>query len=114
MQTWKKLQCEFSECGGLWWTLTSCLSRPVLAAPDPDLREYQREMALSTISTSNLRRPATGAIDRKSKRTPFFDLDDGDELLEEQPHFDDHLVAYAVQESFDETNLTKNDINLSR
>ena len=29
-------------------------------------------------------------------------------LLEEQLHFDDHLVTYAVQESFDETNLTKN------
>lgn len=88
------------------------LSRPVLAAPDPDLREYQREMALSAISnrtTSKILRPLT--TDRKSKRVPLFDLD---ELLEEQPVLhdseinDEVMVAHAVQESFDQSNLTKN------
>ena len=92
-------------------------SRPVLATPDPDLREYQREMALSAIAkrtTSKNLHPATRTIDRKSKPVPLFDLDDDDELLEEQPILDnyselndDDLVAYAVQESFDQSNFTK-------
>ena len=89
----------------------------MLAAPDPDLREYQREMALSAISnrtTSKNLRPLTRAIDRKTKPVPLFDLDDDDELWEEQPDLgyseinDDDLVAYAVQESFDESNFAKN------
>ena len=91
-------------------------SRPVLAAPDPDLREYQREMALSAISnrttSKNLRPVTSKSIDRKSKAVPLFDLDDDDELWEEQPIFDysndNDLVAYAVQESFDQSNFTKN------
>ena len=94
-------------------------SRPVLAAPDLDLREYQREMALSAIAnrttSKNLRPVTTRTIDRKSKPVPLFDLDDDDELLEEQPILDyyselndDDLVAYAVQESFDQSNFTKN------
>lgn len=95
---------------------TRCSCRPALAAPhpDPDLREYQREMALSAISnrttSKKLRYLTKRTIDRKSKRVPLFDLDDADELFEEQPvlHNDDDLVAYAVQESFDESNLTKN------
>jgi DNA excision repair protein ERCC-5 len=76
-------------------------------------------MALSAISnrttSKNLRPLTTKKIDRKSKSTiPLFDLDDDDELLAEQPIFDysevdDHdLVAYAVQESFDQSNFTKN------
>ena len=94
------------------------LFRPALAAPDPDLREYQREMALSAISnrtTSKIARPLQPrTIDRKSSPIPLFDLDDDDELLGEQPVLDysevndDHLVAYAVQESFDDSNSTKN------
>ena len=92
-------------------------SRPVLTAPDPDLREYQREMALSAISsrtTSKNLRPLTRTIDRKLKSVPLFDLDDDDELLAEQPVLDysevndDDLIAYAVQESFDQSNFTKN------
>ena len=92
-------------------------SRPVLAAPDPDLREYQREMALSAISnrtTSKNLRPFIRTIDHKSKSVPLFDLDDDDELLAEQPVLDysevndDNLIAYAVQESFDQSNFTKN------
>ena len=99
------------------WILTSYVSRPVLAAPDPDLREYQREMALSAISnrtTSKNLRPLSRTIDRKSKPVPLFDLDDDDELLTEQPVIDysevndDDLVAYAVQESFDQSKSTKN------
>lgn len=87
-------------------------SRPVLAA-DPDLREYQREMALSAISnrttSKNLRTLTTRTIDRKSKPVPLFDLDDDDELLAELPALnysevnDDDLIAYAVQESFDQS-----------
>ena len=93
-------------------------SRPVLAPPDPDLREYQREMALSAISNrttaKNLRPLTTKTIDRKSKTVPLFDLDDDDEILAELPVLDysevndDDLVAYAVQESFDQSNFTKN------
>ena len=86
----------------------------MLAPPDPDLREYQREMALSAISNRTTSKNPTRAIDRKSKSVPLFDLDDDDELLEEQPVLDysevndDDLVAFAVQESFDESNFTKN------
>ena len=75
-------------------------------------------MALSAISnrtTSKNLRPLTKKIDRKSKSVPLFDLDDDDELLAEQPVLDysevfndDDLVAYAVQESFDQSNFTKN------
>ena len=75
-------------------------------------------MALSAISnrtTSKSLRPlTTKKIDRKSKAVPLFDLDDDDELLAEQPVIDysevndDDLVAYAVQESFDHSNFTKN------
>ena len=75
-------------------------------------------MALSAISnrttSKNLRPLTTRTIDRKSKTVPLFDLDDDDELLAEQPVFDysevndDDLVAYAVQESFDHSNSTKN------
>ena len=74
-------------------------------------------MALSAISnrttSKNLRPLTTKKIDRKSKAVPLFDLDDDDELLAEQPVFDysevndDDLVAYAVQESFDQSNFTK-------
>jgi DNA excision repair protein ERCC-5 len=86
----------------------------VLAPPDPDLREYQREMALSAITNRTTSKNPTRTIDRKSKSVPLFDLDDDDELLEEQPVLDysevndDDLVAYAVQESFDASNFTKN------
>ena len=87
--------------------------RPMPAAPDPDLREYQREMALSAISSrttsKNLRPLVTKTVDPKMKRVPLFELDDDDELLEEQPLLydselnDDDLIAYAVQESFDKS-----------
>ena len=72
-------------------------------------------MALSAISnrtTSKILRPLTTKImDRKSKRVPLFD---SDESLEEQPVLhdseanDEVMVAHAVQESFDQSNLTKN------
>ena len=74
-------------------------------------------MALSAISnrtTSKNLRPVTRTIDRKSKSVPLFDLEDDDELLAEQPVLDysevndDDLVAYVVQESFDQSNFTKN------
>ena len=118
-RTWKKLRCEFFFASILWWILTPYgLSRPVLAAPDPDLREYHREMALSAISnrttSKNLRPLTTKKIDRKPKSVPLFDLDDDDELLTEQPVLDysevndDDLVAYALQESFDQSNISKN------
>jgi DNA excision repair protein ERCC-5 len=119
-RTWKKFQCKLSQSTFLvdFNFNVKRLSRPVLPTPDPDLQEYQREMALSAISnrtsSKNLRPVTTRAIDRKSKRVPLFDLDDDDELLEEQPVVhdselnDDDLVAYAIQQSFDESNLTKN------
>lgn len=75
-------------------------------------------MALSAISnrttSKNLRPLTTKKIDRKSKAVPLFDLDDDDELLAELPVLDysevndDDLVAYAVQESFDQSNFAKN------
>ena len=74
------------------------------------MREYQREMALSAISN----RTTSKKIDRKPKSVPLFDLDDDDELLAEQPILDysdvndDDLVGYALQESFDQSNITKN------
>ena len=124
MRTWKKFQCELFQSTFLVDFNIKRLSRPVLPTPDPDLQEYQREMALSAISnrpsSKNLRPVTTSAIDRKSKRVPLFDLDDDDELLEEQLVVhdselnDDDLVAYAIQQSFDESNLTKNVISTSQ
>ncbi|KAF8969210.1 hypothetical protein BDZ97DRAFT_270879 [Flammula alnicola] len=81
---------------------------PTPAAPDPDLRAYQREMALSGIAarhtSKGLRPLTTRPINRKMKSTPLFDLEDDHDDFD-----DDDLVAYAVQASLDQsqTSMTR-------
>ncbi|KJA26408.1 hypothetical protein HYPSUDRAFT_159469 [Hypholoma sublateritium FD-334 SS-4] len=86
---------------------------PTLAAPDPDLRDYQREMALSAISKRHTDKGLLPArtINRKGKSTALADalqidatafpisrhVDPGSD--------DDDLVAYAVQASLDQHSM---------
>ncbi|KAG6853978.1 hypothetical protein C0991_011841 [Blastosporella zonata] len=88
-----------------------------ISVPDPDLREYQRSMALSAIGnrTSQQYSAPSRPIDRKNTRKPLFDFDDDDELLEELPptqHFDDgdndDMLAIAIQESLEHQNAPAN------
>ncbi|KAG6862492.1 hypothetical protein C0995_000039 [Termitomyces sp. Mi166 len=83
----------------------------VPAAPDPDLREYQRSMALSAIGNRSGQHysGSTGRIDRKkTTKKPLFDLEGDEELLQDIPpdrryggeeDDDDVLLAIAIQES---------------
>ncbi|KAG5339808.1 hypothetical protein C0989_003489 [Termitomyces sp. Mn162] len=88
----------------------------VPAAPDPDLREYQRSMALSAIGnrSSQQHSASTRRIDRKeTAKKPLFDLEDDEELLQDIPpdrrygdggedDYDDDLLAIAIQESLEQ------------
>ncbi|KAG6856892.1 hypothetical protein H0H87_012473 [Tephrocybe sp. NHM501043] len=79
-------------------------------APDPDLREFQRSMALSAIGNrSSQQYLPERPIDRKTTRKPLFDLDDDDEIFQEIPpptselhdDSDDDMLAIAIQESLE-------------
>lgn len=84
--------------------------RPTAAAPDPDLREYQREMALAGLDRRNTSKGShlvgvAKSINRKTKGNLRFELDEDEELLQ-PPHLDgsdeeDELLAYAIQESME-------------
>lgn len=88
-------------------------TRPTLAPPDPDLREYQQTMALSAISgrrSSTKYEPATrNSINRKTRSQPLFVPDDDindDEFL---PTYDssgeDEQLALGIQISLDQMQL---------
>ncbi|KDR78874.1 hypothetical protein GALMADRAFT_137860 [Galerina marginata CBS 339.88] len=87
---------------------------PAPAAPDPDLREYQREMALAGHSKrSTSKRLLPRPINRKTKSTTLFqmeedfDVDEPPQLQSEECENDDDLLAYAIQESLDQSKLSK-------
>ncbi|CAA7266955.1 unnamed protein product [Cyclocybe aegerita] len=79
---------------------------PIPAPPDPDLREYQREMALSGITKRSAK-----SINRKTKPNLPFHYDEDDDVpisMEAgRDYDDDDLVAFAVQESMDQPTATK-------
>ncbi|KAG6900803.1 hypothetical protein C0993_000122 [Termitomyces sp. T159_Od127] len=80
-------------------------------APDPDLREYQRSMALSAIGNRSSRHSASiRRIDRKTAKKPLFDLEGDEDLLQdmtpdrryvEEEEEDDDLLAIGIQESLE-------------
>ncbi|KAG6888429.1 hypothetical protein C0992_008509 [Termitomyces sp. T32_za158] len=82
------------------------------AAPDPDLRDYQRSMALSAIGNRSSQNSASlRRIDRKkTEKKPLFDLEDDEERLQgissnrrddDEEEEDDDLLAIAIQESLE-------------
>ncbi|KAF8907309.1 hypothetical protein CPB84DRAFT_1768873 [Gymnopilus junonius] len=91
---------------------------PMSAIPDSHLREYRREMALDGISkrntTKGLRPLITRPIHRKTKTKPatLFDFeDDATELTQparpNDSEDDDDLLAYAIQQSLDQSRATE-------
>lgn len=78
-------------------------SRPGAAQADPDLREYQRSLALSAVEK---RAPGPSkAIQRRHKAKPLFDFDEGDgeyAPIVEDDFDDDPELAFALQESLDQ------------
>lgn len=74
--------------------------RPQQVAPDADLQEYHREIALSAIAKRRVPKPRARlqkkAIDRETKSVPLFQLD-GD---------DDDDLDFAIQQSFDDLTQT--------
>ncbi|KAF8199676.1 PIN domain-like protein [Pholiota molesta] len=77
---------------------------PTPAPHDPDLREYQREMALSGISARNtskgLRPLTTRPINRKTKNTALFDTIEDEVIFPVQQNIDsddDDMIAYAIK-----------------
>ncbi|KAG6910857.1 hypothetical protein DXG01_007173 [Tephrocybe rancida] len=92
------------------------VSISVPAMADPDLREYQRSMALSAIGNRSGQRYSAPRppIDRKDTRKPLFDLDDDDELFQELPlsrradDDDDDMLAIAIQESLEHQSVQNN------
>uniref|UniRef100_A0A0W0EXN2 XPG-I domain-containing protein n=2 Tax=Moniliophthora roreri TaxID=221103 RepID=A0A0W0EXN2_MONRR len=79
-------------------------SKPLV---DPDLRNYQRKMALSAIATRYEPKPLAPLSTKPSKATsqtmPLFDLSDEDNEshIPQEGESEDDLVAFAVQESLD-------------
>lgn len=88
-------------------------------APDPDLREYQREMALTGISNRNTDKgllPLTSRpINRKGKSTALIEALQTEATAPASPlpqHIEsdsdsDDLIAYAIQASLDQTSLPR-------
>src|ERR1700722_16502788 len=92
-------------------SFSTCACRPRAAAPDPDLREYQRTMALSALakrySPKNLTPLTTKPSQRKPNSVPLFDPDpDSDDDFSAPPKNhqsdDDVELAVAIQESLDQ------------
>ncbi|KAJ3515418.1 hypothetical protein NLJ89_g1771 [Agrocybe chaxingu] len=81
---------------------------PIPAPPDPDLRKCQREMALSGIARRSVK-----SINRKTKPNLLFHFDEDDDVpisMEVDGSYDDEeddLVAFAVQESMDQSKTKK-------
>jgi len=84
---------------------------------DSDLRQYQREMALSAISSRYPpKKPASltvNSINNKKQSEPLFDLDSDDEsvaairnALEELESEEDEELALAIQASLDQSRST--------
>ncbi|KAF9485169.1 PIN domain-like protein [Pholiota conissans] len=86
---------------------------PTSVMPDPDLREYQREMALSGIAARNtstgLRSLTSRPINRKTKSAAFYEIlaSENTSSAPQQldPDDDDDLIAYAIQASLDQSSL---------
>jgi DNA excision repair protein ERCC-5 len=78
-------------------------------APDQDLREYQREMALAGLDRRNTSKGSSvgiaKSINRKTRGNLRFELDEDEELLRpprlDESDEEDELLAYAVQESME-------------
>jgi DNA excision repair protein ERCC-5 len=77
--------------------------------PDADLREYQREMALSAISKRHSQKKlaplSTNPIQIKSKSTPLFAPDEDEYLSSPRRGIesdDDIELAFAIQQSLDQ------------
>ena len=92
----------------LYYHLTPIV-RPTATAPDQDLREYQREMALAGLDRRNTSKGShlvgvAKSINRKTRGNLRFELDEDKELLQ-PPRLDesdeDELLAYAIQESME-------------
>ena len=84
---------------------------------DSDLRQYQREMALSAIASRySSKKPApltVDSINRKKQSEPLFDLNSDDEdvavirnALEELESEEDEELAFAIQASLDQGQST--------
>ncbi|KAG5646986.1 hypothetical protein DXG03_001710 [Asterophora parasitica] len=85
----------------------------VPAAPDPDLSQYQRTMALSAIGKRHS--ALSNPIHRKTKSGPLFESDDEDGMEHVLPTYspelsdiEDDMLAIAVQESLEQSQLTNN------
>ena len=79
-------------------------------APDQDLREYQREMALAGLDRRNTPKGShlvgvAKSINRKTRGNLRFELDEDEELLQpprlDESDEEDELLAYAIQESME-------------
>lgn len=116
MLTWKRLIRESKHVQKLRELKGLLISTSATdAAMDPDLRQYQREMALSAIGrryTPKKLAPLTSKpIYRKKKPRPLFDLDDEEEdedavaIRQAMQEIEDEELALAVQASLDQQKI---------
>ncbi|KAF9525645.1 hypothetical protein CPB83DRAFT_795955 [Crepidotus variabilis] len=74
---------------------------PTATLPDPDLQEYHRDMALSSIGSRGQQKktlpPAPKPINRRSKSSILFE-----NMQDDQSDSDDGIMAYAIQRSLED------------
>ena len=76
--------------------------RPTSAIPDPDLREYQREMALFSREGSAAKPPKILPINRKTRLNPFTATNQVEDPLE----WEGELLSIAIERSLDDNRPT--------
>ncbi|KAF9560481.1 PIN domain-like protein [Agrocybe pediades] len=87
---------------------------PAAAPADPDLQEYQRDMALGAVARRGSHKGASVVhkpINRRSKSSALVDLYAGDDAVVadlSDIQDDDDLMAFALQESFDHSKSATN------
>ncbi|KAF4613656.1 hypothetical protein D9613_007910 [Agrocybe pediades] len=88
---------------------------PAAAPADPDLQEYQRDMALGAVARRGSHKGASVVhkpINRRSKSSALVDLYAGDDAVNvadlSDIQDDDDLMAFALQESFDHSKSATN------
>jgi DNA excision repair protein ERCC-5 len=106
---WRRLTCKFlthferTESHYYYYSI-----RPASVQPDPDLREYQRRLALSAIDERTAKINPSKPIQRRHKTKPLFDFDEDENDMpfppaidDEEEFNDDPELAFALQESLD-------------
>src|SRR5882762_3525886 len=109
---WKKWTCMF--CINIWnGPKSHLISSPGAAQPDPDLREYQRGLALAAADERASKPGPSKPIQRRHMAKPLFDFDEDDgefvSVIQDDSDSDenDPELAFALQESLDQAKVPR-------